>query len=287
MLMRAAQSATENPALALHFGEAIGMRELSIVGLLMEASATVGDAYVQMRRYGRLAIEAASDEPRFELVEEAQRLFLVDRQRAADAFRELTEGAFAWLICGPRRYMERSPVVSVQVTWPAPSYRACYEQVFRCPVEFGARWNALQMHPESLGWTVSQNPRYVFGLLTERADALLAELDADTTTAGRLERFMSEVLHRGDMSADAMAKKMGFSRQTLFRRLREEETSFSEVLDGLRHRLAKEYLRGGKLSVNEVAYLVGFSDAPAFSRAFKRWTSQSPGSFRRAASKQQ
>ena len=66
------------------------------------------------------------------------------------------------------------------------------------------------------------------------------------------------------------------SRATLFRRLRAEGTSFERVLDEVRRRLALAYVVEKKLRVNEAAYLLGFSDPAAFSRAFKRWTGKSP-----------
>jgi AraC-like DNA-binding protein len=74
---------------------------------------------------------------------------------------------------------------------------------------------------------------------------------------------------------------MEISRQTLFRQLKAEGTTFEAVLDEMRHRLALQYLRGKKVSVNEAAYLVGFSEPAAFSRAFKRWTGISPRETRR------
>ena len=77
-----------------------------------------------------------------------------------------------------------------------------------------------------------------------------------------------------------VAGKLGLSRQTLFRRRKAEGTSFERLLDELRRQLALDYLAGGKVSVNETAYLVGFSDPAAFSRAFKRWTGSSPGVMR-------
>jgi AraC-like DNA-binding protein len=76
---------------------------------------------------------------------------------------------------------------------------------------------------------------------------------------------------------------MAMSRQTLFRKLRAEGVSFEKALDELRHRLALDYLSAKKVSVNETAYLVVFSDPAAFSRAFKRWTGTNPRDARGAA----
>jgi AraC-like DNA-binding protein len=69
-------------------------------------------------------------------------------------------------------------------------------------------------------------------------------------------------------------------RQTLFRRLKVEGITFEKVLDELRHRVALKYLEDEKLSINETAYLVGFSDPAAFSHALKRWTGHSSATIR-------
>jgi AraC-like DNA-binding protein len=61
--------------------------------------------------------------------------------------------------------------------------------------------------------------------------------------------------------------------------LRAEGTSFEAVLDALRHRMALDYLSARRASVNQTAYLLGFSDPAAFSRAFKRWEGKSPRTF--------
>jgi len=84
------------------------------------------------------------------------------------------------------------------------------------------------------------------------------------------------ILHTGEASIDMIAGKLALSRQTLFRKLKAEGVTFEQVLDQLRHKLALHYLNGKKVSVNETAYLVGFSEPAAFSRAFKRWTGSSP-----------
>lgn len=282
-LMRRAQSMTGDPALALHFSEEVDMASVSILGLIMEASPTMGDAFAQLQRYGRLAadVEHLSDGPRFELAQRAGKLFLVDRRNGPNEFPELTERTFASLACGPRRFLPRPHVLAVFVTHPAPGHAEEYERIFRCPVHFSAEWNALELHPQIAGWEVAQTPRYVFGILTRHADGLLEDMQAEKGLRSRVETLLLPILHQGDVSADMIAEKLGFSRQTLFRKLKGEDTTFSEVLDDLRQRTAKLYLEGQTASVNETAYLVGFSEPSSFSRAFKRWTGHSPKEFRR------
>jgi AraC-like DNA-binding protein len=90
------------------------------------------------------------------------------------------------------------------------------------------------------------------------------------------------ILHTGETGMDRIADGLGMSRQTLLRRLKAEGTTVEKILDRLRKRMALGYLEGGKASIDEVAYLVGFSDPAAFSRAFKRWTGMSPKAMRRS-----
>lgn len=92
----------------------------------------------------------------------------------------------------------------------------------------------------------------------------------------QVEAKLEPLLPSGDVSVERVARELGCSRQTLYRRLKEEGVTFEQVLDALRRRLALRYLRQDGLSVKQVAYRLGFSDPAAFSRAFKRWTGHSP-----------
>jgi len=87
---------------------------------------------------------------------------------------------------------------------------------------------------------------------------------------------METLLETGHATIDRVAGDMGLSRQTLYRRLKEEGVTFEELLDKLRHRLALRYLREERMSVKAASYRLGFSEPAAFSRAFKRWTGNSP-----------
>lgn len=281
-LMKTAQAHTGDPALALHWAADVNLARMSVVGLLGEASMTLMESFQQVRRYGRLVTDLG-DDPRFEMAQVDGALWTVDKRVDPDAFPELTETTFGFMVCGSRVAAPSTWLKEVHVTHPAPSYAAEYERVFEAPVVFGSRWNALRIDPVFLTTPVNVQPRYVFGVLSKHADALMEGLKAIDTTRAEVERRLLPILHTGEVGVDAIAAAMGLSRQTLYRRLKTEGVTFAGVLDDLRHRLARHYLVGGKVSVNEAAFLVGFSEPAAFSRAFKRWTGESPKAARGGA----
>jgi len=281
-LMRAGQVLARDPALALHFGETVDMRELSIVGLIGQSCTTVMEAFAQVNRYARLTLDVdLGTGDRLELATMSDGLWIVDRRPDPNAFPELTESSFARMAASGRRLGVGSPLKEVHVTHPAPAYRSEYDRIFECPISFDAPWNAVRVDPSIMALPLALQPRYVFGLLNERADVLLKELEDARTTRGRVESLLIPILHGGDSGIDRIAAEMGVSRQTLYRRLKAENVTFEKLLDELRHRLALDYLAGNRVSINETAYLVGFSERAAFARAFKRWTGRSPGSARR------
>ncbi|WP_374470430.1 AraC family transcriptional regulator [Phenylobacterium sp.] len=282
-LMRAAKSLTGDPALALRYAEHVDFSEVSVVGLLTLASRTMLEALEQMNRYGRLAVEVDGVAPaadRFVLSRDGEAVWLTDTRQGPNLFPELTETTFGRMACGPRAMGMVPFVLAVEVTHPDPGYPEDYRRVFEAPVTFGAPRNALRLNPAFLDAPVGRLPVYVFGVLSDRAAALLRKLESAETVRGRVEALLMPVLHRGDIGMEDVAARLGVSRQTLFRRLRAEGVTFEKVCDELRHRLALHYLANPKVSINEAAYLVGFSEPAAFSRAFKRWTGLSPRAFR-------
>ena len=98
-----------------------------------------------------------------------------------------------------------------------------------------------------------------------------------------VEKAIEPLLASGDAGIDRVARELGMSRQTLYRRLKAEGVTFEEILDAKRRQLAVRYLKLDRISVKAAAYKLGFSDPAAFSRAFKRWTGLSPSAARAEA----
>ena len=139
---------------------------------------------------------------------------------------------------------------------------------------------AVNGWPRPAATSPSDNP--LLGLFDAFAKVITQRIDDPNSLRGKVEAGLEPMLQSGDISLDQLASELGMSRATLQRRLKAEGTTFEAILDGLRQRLARDYLRKQNFSVKQTAYLLGFSDPAAFSRAFKRWTGQSPSELRAA-----
>lgn len=276
-LLKAGAEACREPAFALQFGEAVRLEEVSIVGLIAVAAATMGEGRLQLNRFARLMIDAGDSVPDFlQLVRDDRGIWLELASPVFSLNPMLTESAFARFICGLKRGGLRPLPHAIHFTHDEPDYRAEYDRIFALPLRFGSDRNAVLIDEEFLAIELPPPNRYVFGVLSERADALLQSLEASHTLRAQVESVLIPVLHTGDVGMELVADKLHLSRATLYRRLKAEGIRYEQLLDELRHTMALHFLDAKRVSVHEAAYLVGFSDPSAFSRAFKRWTGLSP-----------
>lgn len=284
-LMKAAQEMAGDPALALHFGEAVDVSVIALGGAAAGMSATFEEGFGTMNRYARLAVDVTTSDggDRFGLERSEGRLWMVDRRANPNDFPELTESTLARMVCSTRRGLgEISLFKAVSFTHPAPPYRQEYERIFRVPLMFGARRNGLALDDRVPGWIRrSPVPSTVARAVRSRAEGLLLDLEARNTFRGRIEHLLLCALPAGEASVGVIAHRLSVSRHTLLRRLKAEGVTFDEVLNGLRQRMATQLLEGGA-SVQQTAHRLGYSDPASFSRAFKRWTGVAPSRFTRS-----
>ena len=278
-LMRAAKAMTGDDALALHLGATQDFKEISVVGLICYAAPTMGEALMELNRYARLAAEVdfPAEGGRFQVLPRDGALWLVDTRSGPEDFPEMTESTWSRFISETARHFPEAPFAkAVHVPHAQPAYADVYAEVLKVPVSFSAPQNAIEIDASWLSLPLHNPNRYVFGVLSEHADRLLADLQTARSVRAQVEAYLIPVLHKGDVGMAQLARDLGLSRPTLYRRLREEGVTYEALVDDLRRRMAMHYLDGGKTSVSETAYLVGFSDPSSFSRAFKRWTGASP-----------
>src|SRR3954462_9993922 len=165
-----------------------------------------------------MGLDAGGPE-RVQRVPDEEGLWLVDNRSNPNEDPELTEGTFAQIVNGTRRFGSTPFAKAVHVTHSDPGYRREYERIFQAPVTFGSTRNALRIDPGWLSYRVAEEPRYVFGVLTRHADALLAALDAADTVRSRVEERLLRSLHTGRIGMERVARDLGLGRDTLYRRL--------------------------------------------------------------------
>lgn len=176
----------------------------------------------------------------------------------------------------------------VELRYPAPPHAAVYPHWYGCPVQFGARRNALVI-PHA--WRAVPNMGHDDGTWTTslaRCAALCTTSeDKDTLTDVRrllfdwFDQFERHANGRGVPSLDVVAQRLHVSTRTLIRRLRSVNTTYQEVVDGVQLQRARELLANPGLRIQDVAAALGYQDPNSFARSFKRWFAMTPGEYRK------
>lgn len=167
----------------------------------------------------------------------------------------------------------------VELAFSAPAYQSLFEPILGCPVVFDAEETRLYYPAEGLDTPLAMADKNVHFQATQRCEEEMASIHQSVPIEKRIEQNLLR-FQGGYPSFDHMASELSMSPRTLRRRLLERGTSFNAILDGLKHRLAMQYLDTTKLSIQEIGYLLGYSDPSNFGRAFKKWSGVSPIQYR-------
>jgi AraC-like DNA-binding protein len=158
---------------------------------------------------------------------------------------------------------------------------ADYQRVLGCPVHFERDRMGLRFDDDDLEAPALRHDPQLFRLLEAHAARVLAETPTTASFRERVRNAVVERLRDGEPAISAIAEALATSERSLQRRLQTEGASFRDVVDEARHKLATQYLGDDTLSMTDVACLLGYSEAAAFTRAFKRWTGHAPSQARR------
>lgn len=113
-------------------------------------------------------------------------------------------------------------------------------------------------------------------ILVQYAQALAAELETGKNFKDEVKKIVGDLLPKGIGDIETVSAKLNMSRWTLTRKLKKEGTTFKKLMGDIRKEFAVAYLKNRRLSLTEIAFLLGYSEASAFQRAFKRWTGKNP-----------
>ncbi len=249
------------------------------LGYAVLASSTLKDSLERVIRYRRMVGDVL--ELRLEEAGDHYRL-IIDVSAPPGAPFEAVDAVAALcvrqarLLCGDPRF---SPT-EVSLQRPAPADTEPFAKMFRCPVRFSQPCNSVEYKREDLERRLPAGNAELARQNDEVIVRYLARLETARVT-NKVQQALLESLPDGAPSKETVARKLGMSARTLQRHLGDEGTSYKELLDAARMTLARNYIVEGRLSVTDIAFMVGFADTSTFSRAFKRWTGQSPSGYAR------
>jgi AraC-like DNA-binding protein len=276
-----ATDSTGDRQLGLHVAQQVEPGVMDLIEYLARCSRTLGESLARTSAYFRLL----HDRVEFQVEIEGDQAILRNRvPPGLPTTPAYVENALASAIVMARR-MTRQPfaVDAVYFRHAAPAETDEYRDVFRGPVSFGAPVDAALIPRAALDFELLQADSALAAILERHVKLLLGSSPGPQTLRGRVARLLGSELAGGRLGASHVARKLAMSPRTLRRMLRDEGCSFRDVLSEVRRELAFRYLRDPEVPIGEVAFLVGFSDANAFHRAFKRWTGRTPSEFRRGA----
>ncbi|AKQ67914.1 Transcriptional regulator, AraC family [Myxococcus hansupus] len=267
-----------DPAVPIQFAEMISPGDLGVVGFAAITSTSVREGIHRAVRYYALLADTA----RILLSEEREglRLQFVRVSAPGLGMRVMNENSIASILHVLRLAsgLDFDPV-EVAFRHPAPNPVATHRRFFRT-VRFEADWEGLIV-PTSVLDRPPAGTKEPMGAFFERyATSQLRGLRASQSFTDRVRSSILELLSEGEPRMASVAQRLGTTERTLRRRLEEEQVSFSELIDEVRRTAARTHLMDPRVSVSDLAFLLGFSEVSAFSRAFKRWYGTSPRAFR-------
>lgn len=276
-LMEASATASSCEHFGLLLAERIETSSLGLAGLLLRCAPDPGIAIRTLRDH--LNLHDSGGLVIFDIVNDTARFGYQIIQPGAMGIDHIYDLATA-VACKIMRNLcgaHWSPVkVCLSRNMPLdPIYHARY---FHAPIEFSASGNYLEFPAMWLNHLNLSADPHLFKYLSERAGEL--QTMHRPSLLSSLRRVMLNAIIQQRCSVEYVAGMLGMHQRTLNRKLGELNTSFRQELEKQRFELARQMLVSNHISISEVASFLGYSEQAAFSRAFKRWSGQSPSIWR-------
>ncbi len=279
-----AAAMTADPDIGLHVGERVRLSCLGILGHLLLTCASLEEALVIQKRFGRLTrnighLSYAHDVEGYYLA-----LYQPDGspQRERQQIERLLAGtvALARELAGHHLSPKR-----LEFPFPRPEDTREHQRFFRCPIEYNARELRCYFAPDDIRRPLPGGSPELRQALEAEATRQLHALSGVSTDANpriaALKGYILENLRDGVPELAVAAQHLGTSTRSLQRLLEARKTHYSEIIDEVRRERAVAYLKESELGLVDIAIELGFGDQSSFNRAFKRWFNSTPSEYRK------
>lgn len=269
--------ATGDPAFGLLVGERMRINSHGMLGYAAMNCATLADAIGLIEQYFLTRTRLVN--VRQQTVGTALRFVFEDalplgrvRQPVLEAIVLTIKNLYDFITAGA------APIPYVCWNFDAPPHAAQVERLYGCEVRYGQSWCGFVFPSSALEQPLTMGDPTTLRQAIQACQREMHGMSAEPAWAAKLTRVL---LERQDAfpSLEVAAQLFNLTPRTLHRRLLEEGTSYRDVLDEVRHKLALEHLQAGKLTIQEIAFQLGYTDTANFRRAFIRWQAISPAAY--------
>jgi AraC-like DNA-binding protein len=278
-ILEEAARLTGDHCFGLHFGEHFNPKNIGALVYTVLNSPTVAVADEQVARYLKLYNQAA----RVSSVIDGERAYLQYVLTGLELPMPRQQHEYGMVIrLNTIRMMVGSQWVPLEVQFAheAPEQISEHQRIFGAPVLFGYSSNSLVVDRDFLDRQVPAADRRLYRIMKRYLEGILEKMPHEAGLLPSVRRAIGESMRDGEPSLSRIGKKMAMSPRTLQRQLKDQGTDFKTIVNDTRRRFALSYLRDRKNTLSEIAFLLGYSEASAFSRAFKRWTGLTPLAYR-------
>ena len=271
-----AANALHDEWLGFHLAQLSDLRELGLIFYVAASSETLGDALRRAARYSSISNEGLS----LKCLEEDDIRIVFDYVGIArHSDRHQIEFFMTVLIRLCRQLTGLRLVPSrTRLTHRRSNHGGSeLAEYFGGHTTFGARADELTFVRGIRDIAITSADPYLNEILVANCEQALSHRPKNRgTLRSAVENAIVPLLPHGKVRASGIAARLGLSQRTLARRLELEGETYSEVLESLRGDLARQYLSDFDLSISRIAWLLGYEEVSAFTRAFKRWTGKTP-----------
>jgi AraC-like DNA-binding protein len=165
--------------------------------------------------------------------------------------------------------------------FPEPPQADEFRRLFKGKVVYGSQQNAVIFPSSWLSLPLVQNPLSLSKFLKDSLALIIVGNAQPIGLPEQIRAIISKEYGNTFPDFSQVCEQLNMTQQTLRRRLKEENTSYQEIKDTIRKDASLYYLGKEELSIDEIALMMGFSEASSFHRAFKKWTGRTPSHYRR------
>lgn len=273
---------TQDQHLGLHIGEQTNPSIVGLVGHLMQTSPNLHTAFEHLQKFSKIVTDVFFYEIQ-RLDKECKIIYtpisfwqINYPKTAIQAVEQAMSGSLH--VCKLLTGKSLCPI-RINFTQKCPKNTNEYQRVLKGNLFFEQKENSLIFKVSDFNLPVIGYNQFLMQTFEQLLQELLQKIQNQERTENKVKKTILQHFKQQIPQLDQISAHLHMTNRSLQRKLKEEGTNFQEISEEIRKVLAIDLIRYKQFNINEIAYMLGYTEASTFRRAFKRWTGKAPKSY--------